>query len=193
MVAPVDPSTLKAIKANGLLREGHFAMRSGRHAAWLLDRDRLLADPAFASQLAYILAKHHFTDHIDTVATPSIWGAGLAQWVGYFLEPKAKVVSATPVDGEPTIAPGLMDLIHGCRVLVVDNIIVTGATLGRFLPRLEAMDATIVGIGTLWNANAEVIQDYPVLGVLNDLIPSYPPDDCPLCLEGAHAVEQVPY
>ena len=35
-------------------------------------------------------------------AVPSIWGAGLAQWVAYFLDPKANIVTATPIQGKPT-------------------------------------------------------------------------------------------
>ena len=37
--------------------------------------------------MGYALAKRFFTDHIATIAAPSIWGAGLAQWVAYFLDP----------------------------------------------------------------------------------------------------------
>lgn len=193
MVVPIDPTILKGIKADGLLREGHFAFRSGRHAQWLLDRDRLLADPEFASHLGYLLAKHYFVDKIDTVASPSIWGAGLAQWIAYFLEPKAKVISATPIDGEITVAPGLEGHIRGRRVLLVDNIIITGITLGRFSDRLEAMDATIVGVCTLWNSGADELHGYPVYGVLNSMNPAFAPGDCPLCASGPLPAEVVPY
>ena len=193
MTTAIDPTILKGIKADGLLREGHFAFRSGRHAQWLLDRDRLLADPEFASHLGYLLAKHAFLDKIDTVASPSIWGAGLAQWIAYFLEPKAKVISATPIDGEITVAPGLEGHIRGRRVLLVDNIIITGITLGRFGDRLEAMDATIVGVCTLWNSADVEIQGYPVHGVLNAMNPAFAPGDCPLCASGPLPAEVVPY
>src|SRR5918994_2273248 len=116
MVTPttiLDPTILEHLKRNRLLREGHFVYRSGRHSAALLDRDRLLADPAAASRMGYALAKRFFIDHIETVAAPSIWGAGLAQWVAYFLEPRAKVVYATPRNGAPTIAENLHELISG--------------------------------------------------------------------------------
>src|SRR3954447_27003906 len=89
-VGLMDPTLLASLRDQGLLREGHFAFRSGRHSGGLLDRDLLLADPTIASHMGYMLAKRYFTEKIDTVAAPSIWGAGLAQWVGYFLEPRAK-------------------------------------------------------------------------------------------------------
>src|SRR5690606_20103698 len=76
-----DYTTIQDVLESGnMLREGHFAFRSGMHATALIDRDLLLADPGTASRFGYTIAKAFFTDHVDTVATPSIWGAGLAQW-----------------------------------------------------------------------------------------------------------------
>ncbi|HKG24267.1 MAG TPA: hypothetical protein VKB09_01405 [Thermomicrobiales bacterium] len=192
-IMSVDPTILAQIRQNGLLREGHFAFRSGRHSAGLLDRDRLLADPLFASRLGYAIAKRFFVDHVETVATPSIWGAGLAQWVGYFLEPKAKIVDATPKDGELTIAGELQDLIRGRRVLLIDNLVISGQTMSRFAAMVDGLGATVVGIGTLWTSAEEEIAGHPVFGLLNSLYVAYPADRCPLCTYGGPAAEAVAY
>ena len=189
----MDPTIVAALRRDGLLREGHFAYRSGRHSAGLVDRDRLLADAALASHMGYALAKRFFTDHVDTVAAPSIWGAGLAQWVSYFLEPKAKVVYATPTNGDVTVAPKLADLIADQRVLIVDNLVMTGETMGRFVPAITALGGTIVGIGTLWDGAGPEIGGRPVTGLLNDLFQAYAPADCPLCRDGGPAPESIPY
>jgi orotate phosphoribosyltransferase len=192
-IMTIDPTILAQIRQNGLLREGHFGFRSGRHSAGLLDRDRLLADPLFASRLGYAIAKRFFVDHVETVATPSIWGAGLAQWVGYFLEPKAKVVDATPKGGDLTIAEELQDLIRGRRVLLVDNLVISGQTMTRFAAMIDALGATVIGIGTLWNSAEDQIAGHPVFGLLNDLYMAYPAGSCPLCANGGPPVEMVPY
>ncbi len=192
-IMTIDPTILAQIRQNGLLREGHFAFRSGRHSAGLLDRDRLLADPLFASRLGYAIAKRFFIDHVETVATPSIWGAGLAQWVGYFLEPKAKVVDATPQGGELTVAAELQDLIRGRRVLLVDNLVISGQTMSRFAAMIDALGATVIGIGTLWNSAEDQIAGHPVFGLLNDLYVAYPAGRCPLCANGGVPVDTVPY
>jgi orotate phosphoribosyltransferase len=189
----IEPTILAQLRQDGLLREGHFAFRSGRHSAGLLDRDLLLADPLFASRLGYAIAKRFFVDHVETVATPSIWGAGLAQWVGYFLEPKAKIVDATPKPGGLAIADELVDLIRGRRVLLVDNLIVSGETMARFAPMVDELGATVVGIGTLWNSAAGEIAGHPVFGLLNTLYQAYPPGDCPLCQNGGAPAETVSY
>ncbi|MEA2584407.1 MAG: orotate phosphoribosyltransferase [Thermomicrobiales bacterium] len=189
----IDPTILAQIRQKGLLREGHFAFRSGRHSAGLLDRDLLLADPLFASRLGYAIAKRFFVDHVDTVATPSIWGAGLAQWVAYFLEPKAKVVDATPKAGDLTIAEELVDLIRGRRVLLLDNLVISGQTMSRFASMVDELGATVIGIGTLWNSADEEIAGHPVFGLLNTLYLAYPTGRCPLCLDGAPPAEEIPY
>jgi orotate phosphoribosyltransferase len=190
----LDPTLLASLRQNGLLREGHFAFRSGRHSAGLLDRDLLLADPTLASHMGYQLAKRFFTEHIDTVAAPSIWGAGLAQWVGYFLEPRAKVVYATPTaDGHLTIAEHLIDHIAGRRVLIVDNLVMTGETTKHFAKTIEQLGATLLGIGTLWNGSTATICGHPVTGLLNSNYEAFPEGQCPICQTGSGEPEHIPY
>ena len=71
----IDPRIVDDLKRENLLKEGHWSFQYGGHSRGLIDRDHLLSDPVAASHMAYALAKHYFTDHIETVATPSIWGA----------------------------------------------------------------------------------------------------------------------
>lgn len=191
-MAGLDPKILADVKRDRLLIEGHFAYRSGRHAGVLLDRDRMLTDPVAASHMGYALAKRFFTDHLETIAAPSIWGAGLAQWVAYFLEPKAKVVYATPKDGVPTVAEALNDLVRDKRVLLIDNLVISGATMTHFTRIIEGLGGTVIGLGTLWNASNEQIAGRDVFGLLNPLYRAYDSDDCPLCAAGSESTA-IPY
>lgn len=190
----LDSAIYDYLRADNLLVDGHFAFRSGRHSTALLDRDRLLADPGAASRMGYALAKQFFTAHIETVAAPSIWGAGLAQWVAYFLEPRAKVVYATPHNGAPTIAGNLHDLISGRRTLLIDNIVISGETIAKFAEVLREHDSDVIGLGTLWNTSDPVIAGHEVFGLLNAGIAAYTTDACPRC-RGPHATDptDVPY
>lgn len=189
----IDPAIMAQIKQDGLLSEGHFAFRSGRHTGGLLNRDLLLSDPSFASHVGYTIAKRFFTDKVEVVASPSIWGAGLAQWVGYFLDPKARVVYATPKNGGLTIAPELEDLIKGQRVLLVDNLMISGQTMTSFAEMIRDLGGTILGIGTIWNVGETSIANLSVFGLINTLYDAYPPDRCPVCAGGAVEVTDVPY
>lgn len=190
----LSSTILNYLKRDLLLREGHFEFRSGRHTTALLNRDRLLADPEIASRMGYALAKAFFVDKIGTVATPSIWGAALAQWVAYFLQPRAKVVHAMPVKhGELRIAENLHAMIAGQRILLVDNLIVSGETLHRFSGAIEEIGGDIVRIGTLWDLADSEIDGYTVFGLLDEVYPAYLPEECPLCAEGHDDIEQIPY
>lgn len=190
----LSSTILSYLKRDLLLREGHFEFRSGRHTNALLDRDRLLADPEIASRMGYALAKAFFTDKVDTVATPSIWGAALAQWIAYFLEPRAKVVHATPLkSGKRRIAENLHPMIEGRRIVVVDNLIVSGETLDTFTDMIEELGGEILHICTLWDLADRHIHGYEVFGLLDEIYPAWQTDECPLCIEGNHDVEQIPY
>ncbi len=189
----IDPTIVAALREHGLLREGHFAFRSGRHSAGLLDRDLLLADPGFASHLGYTIAKRYFSEHIDTVAAASLWGAGLAQWVGYFLEPKSKVVYAVRQDGEIAIPENLLAMIRGQRVLLVDNLVLTGATMQQFAASIDRQGAEVIGIATLWNTCDDEIAGHPVFSLLSPLYEVFPAESCPICATHGPTPEIVPY
>ncbi len=177
----LDSAIYDYLRADHLLVDGHFAFRSGRHSTALLDRDRLLADPGAASRMGYALAKRFFTSHVHTVAAPSIWGAGLAQWVAYFLEPRAKVVYATPRNDVATIAGNLHDLISDRRILLIDNLVISGETISGFADLLGEHNGEVIGLGTLWNSSDPVIAGHEVFGLLNAGIAAYTSDACPRC------------
>lgn len=191
-VPRIDPRIVADLKRENLLKEGHWAFQHGGHSTGLIDRDHLLSDPITASHMAYAIAKQFFTIHVETVATPSIWGAGLALLVGGFLDPKAKIAYATPSETGPTIAPQIEDLLRGKRVLLVDNIIRSGETISRFKELVDDLAGEVVGIATLWNLGEPEIAGHEVFGLLNSDYVVYLNGDCPACAAGSKP-ELAPY
>lgn len=188
----IDPRIVADLKREHLIQEGHWAFQHGGHSNGLVDRDHLLSDPVAASHMAYALAKQFFTDHIETVATPSIWGAGLALLVGGFLDPKAKIAYATPRADVPTIAPQIEDLVRGKRVLLVDNIIRSGETISQFKAQVDELGGEVIGVATLWNLGESDIDGYEVFGLLNSEYPVFHNGACPVCATGS-TPEPAPY
>lgn len=187
----INPKIVDQLTRSRLVRNGHFVYESGLHSPVLFNRDRLLVDPDSASSMGYALAKAFFTAKVDTIATPSIWGAGLAQWVAWFLEPRAQVVVAyTGPTGDLEIATEVHDLITDKRVLLIDNLIFTGETMDRTGTLVSQLGGEVVGLGSLWSEN-ERAAPYQVTTLLNDVFPVWEPEVCPLCREGTTEVETV--
>lgn len=170
-----------------MITEGRFAYRSGMHSLKLLDRDRLLSDTHLASRLGYSLAKQFFLTRADVVAAPSIWGAGLAQWVAYFLEPRRPVIYARQNDDGYHFTPG-PEYLEGKRVLIVDNLILTGGTMQQFVQAISSAGGTPIAIGTLADMSGI---DYPidVCGLLNDVLELFDPDNPPAHAAGLPVTE----
>jgi len=188
----INRRSLDDMQGTGMVRHGHFAYLSGHHSAVALDRDRLLSDTGFASHLGYVIAKQYFTSVVETVAAPSMWGAALAQWVGYFLQPRATVIFALNVDGGIRIPETLQDAVRGKRVLLVDNVISSGETMRRFADVVRGEGGEIIGASTLWCASDPPIDGRPVFSVFNARYPIYPAGDCPLCAQGV-PIEPNPF
>ena len=191
-VPRIDPRIVADLKREQLLKEGHWSFQHGGHSRGLIDRDHLLSDPVAASHMAYALAKQFFTDHIETVATPSIWGAGLALLVGGYLDPKAKIAYATPSGSGPTLAPQIEDLVRDKRILLVDNIIRSGETMTGFSELVESHGGEVIDIATLWNLAEPEIAGHAVFGLFNAEYEVYPDGTCPMCAAGS-TPEAAPY
>jgi orotate phosphoribosyltransferase len=179
---------MREVDEAGFLTEGHFAFRSGRHALKLLDRDQLLVDTQLASKMGYAIAKHFFLSRIDIVAAPSVWGAGLAQWVGYFLDPRRPVIYPTPSNGHYTFNASSKTMIDGKRVLVIDNLILSGKTAQELVQTITANGGTPIAVGALADLSGI---DFPitVFGLLNDYLDIHSPETCPACLAGEPVTE----
>jgi orotate phosphoribosyltransferase len=174
---------IREVDEAGFISRGHYEFRSGRHALRLLDRDRLLCDTQLASRMGYALARRFFLARADVIATPSVWGAGLAQWVGFYLDPRRPVVYPTVADGAYTFPEAGTNLLGGKRVLVIDNLILSGKTAQDFVRAVRANGGMPIGIGALADFS-DVEFPIPAFGLLNEHLDIYDAQDCPACARG---------
>ena len=158
---------IRKVDEAGFLSEGHFEFRSGKHALKLLDRDRLLSDthlgrPHGLRHLTPLLPESHRGG-----ASPSVWGAGLAQWVGYFFDPSRPVIYSRPNGEAFDFADAAKEAVDGKRVLVIDNLILSGKTVQDFVRAISANGGTPIGIGALADLSG-IEFPIPSFGLLND-------------------------
>ena len=188
-------------RASGALREGHFALKSGRHSDAYLEKFQVLQDPAATSELCSFFAGLHTrrdgTASVDLVAGPTTGGVILAFETGRQLGTRAIFAEeiAGPDGGAPrrefrrgfTITPGE-------KVLLVDDILTTGGSLLAMLPPVEAAGATIVGCAVLVDRSGGTARlTSPVTGAVHPLmslwvldLPTFEPGSptCPMCAAG---------
>lgn len=169
---------IREVYEAGLITEGNFEFRSGMRARKLLDRDRLLSDTHIASRMGYAIARHFFLNRIDVIATPSVWGAGLAQWVGFFLDPRRSVVYPTPSGDTVTLSEPAREMIADKRVLIVDNLILSGKTIQDFVRTVSESGGQTIGIGALADISGRSFP-FPVFGLLNEWLDIYDPKEEP--------------
>jgi orotate phosphoribosyltransferase len=210
----LDEATRRAIAArtealfrsSGALLDGHFVLKSGRHADAYLEKFQVLQDTAATSELCGFWAQgvrdRKGTTMVDLVAGPTTGGVMLAFETGRQLGTRA--IFAEEVAGEPGASPrrefrrGFV-IRPGERVLLVDDILTTGGSLLAMIPAVEAMGGEIVecavivdrsgGLATLTSPTTGRV--YPLRSLWALDLPTYEPGaaTCPRCAAGEPAVK----
>lgn len=192
-------------RAAGALREGHFALKSGRHSDAYLEKFQVLQDPAATSELCGFWAAAHRSGDgapaVDLVAGPTTGGVILAFETGRQLGTRAIFAEEVAGAGEGPrreFRRGFA-IERGERVLLVDDILTTGGSLLAMIPAVEAAGGEIVecavlvdrsgGMATLRSPSTGRV--YPLRALWRLDLPTFEPgpDSCPRCRAGEAAVK----
>lgn len=197
--------TEELFRASGALREGHFVLKSGRHADAYVEKFAVLSDPAATSELCGVWAALSRDDEgravVDLVAGPTTGGVILAFETGRQLGTRAIFAEEVRGDDGATrreFRRGF-HIEPGERVLLVDDILTTGGSLLAMLPAVEAMGGEIVACHVLVDRSGAERQTltspttgraYPLHALWRlDLSTSEPgPATCPGCAAGTPLV-----
>src|SRR5258705_1895651 len=139
--------TEELFRSSGALREGHFLLKSGRHGDAYVEKFAVLSDPAATSELCgFWAAASRDNDGqpiVDLVAGPTTGGVILAFETGRQLGLRAifaEEVRAADGTTRREFRRGFR-IDPGERVLLVDDILTTGASLLALIPAFEALGA----------------------------------------------------
>ena len=179
--------------------EGHFQLKSGRHADRYLEKFQLLQFPAAVSELCgYVAARAQSSDGtllVDVVAGPTTGGVILAFEVARQLGVRG--IFAEEVKGSDGAAR--REFRRGFvirpkeRVLLVDDILTTGGSLVAMLPPIESAGGEVVLASVLVDRSGGVAgltsprsgRTYPLEALWALDLPTYEPGPtCPGCAAG---------
>jgi orotate phosphoribosyltransferase len=135
--------------ASGALRQGHFQLKSGRHAERYLEKFQVLQYPDAVSELCRYLGALVGVPEgraVDVVVGPTTGGIILAFEVARQLGVRG-IFAEEVRDPDGTTRREFrrgFQLSAGERVLLVDDILTTGGSLLAMLPPIEAAGAELV-------------------------------------------------
>ena len=174
---------------SGALLDGHFLLKSGRHAARYLEKFLVLQHPRYAVEIGRRMAQALAPASPTLVIGPTTGGVLLAHEVARQLGGSVRGIFAEPLAGGGRALRRGWPVASDERVVLVDDILTTGASL------VETLDAVrAVGVEPLAGA---VIVDRSVVPVALGIplhalgrieIPSWEPDACELCRRGVPLV-----
>jgi orotate phosphoribosyltransferase len=174
---------LKLLEQVGAIRQGHFELSSGRHSATYLQCALVLQHPAHADQLGHALAELFSNLTVACVVAPALGGIIIGYEVARALGVRSIFVERDR-SGQMALRRGF-ELKRGERVLVIEDVWTTGGSTRETIGVVEQEGGLAVAAGALIDRSGGRLElNVPSRALLEMDVPSYEPDDCPLCRAG---------
>src|SRR5271169_1001676 len=177
---------LKLLEEVGAVRQGHFELSSGLHSATYIQCALVLQHPQFAEQLGRALADKFRELKPACVVSPALGGVIIGHEAARALGVRAIFVERDR-SGQMALRRGF-ELKPGERVLVIEDVWTTGGSTRETIGVVEQEGGLAVAAGALIDRSGGRLElNVPARALLQMDVPSYEPDDCPLCRAGGIA------
>jgi orotate phosphoribosyltransferase len=177
---------LKLLEEVGAVRAGHFELTSGRHSGTYIQCALILELPEHAEQLGRALGDLFKNLRITCVVAPALGGIIIGYEVARALSVRSLFVERYR-SGQMALRRGF-ELSPGERVLVIEDVWTTGGSTRETIGVVEQEGGLVVAAGALIDRTGGLLDlNVPARALLEMQVPSYEPDDCPLCGAGGTA------
>jgi orotate phosphoribosyltransferase len=185
---------LDLYRRSGALLEGHFRLTSGLHSPGYLQCALVLQHPAHAEALGRAIADRVRELRATVVLSPALGGVVIGHEVGRALGVRA--IFAERQEGRLTLRRGFA-LAPTDRVLVVEDVMTTGGSTRETIEVARAAGGEVVGTASIVDRSPSTGSgqtgslrfDVPFVTLLRMDLPTYDPDQCPLCAQGLPVVK----
>jgi orotate phosphoribosyltransferase len=170
---------------SGALLDGHFLLKSGRHAGRYLEKFLVLQHPEIGVELcrrfAEVLAPYRPT----LVVGPTTGGVLLSFETARQLGGAVRAAFAEPVDAGGRALRRGWPIAPDERVVLVDDILTTGASLVETVEAVRAAGVEPVAAAVIVDRSTSPVDlGVPLHSSGRLEIPSWEPASCPLCVQG---------
>jgi orotate phosphoribosyltransferase len=187
VVAVDEQSVIEIFTSRGALLEGHFLLSSGLHSEKYLQSALVLQFPGDAERLGSALAANFQKSEIDLVVAPALGGIIVAHEVARSLGVRSLFTEREA--GKMQLRRGFQ-IKDGERALVVEDVITTGGSTREVIEVVERSGGKVVGIGSLIDrSGGKVEMPFKRAALATLIVPTYEPQNCPLCRHGSLAVK----
>jgi orotate phosphoribosyltransferase len=179
-----------AFKKCGAFLQGHFQLSSGLHSPGYLQCALVCQDPVECARLCEELARRIPSVRVDAVIGPAMGGIVLAYELARALGARG-FYTERGEDGRMTLRRGFA-LDRGERVVIVEDVMTTGGSAAELIEIAEAAGAEVISVVALVDrggAKRFEGRRYPAFGLLPVELPTYKPEECPLCKQGIPLVK----
>jgi orotate phosphoribosyltransferase len=178
----------RILKEAGAVTEGHFQLASGLHSPMYWEKFRVLEQPQYTVRLCRMIADYFRDQKIQLVAGPTTGGVIVAYEVARQLGVRS--IFAERVGSTARVFRRGFEIAPGERVLVVDDVLTTGGSVRQVIAEAGRKGGQVVGIGVLVDRRQEDVDfGIPLFSCLRRVVPTYEPEQCPLCGEGKPLVK----
>ena len=179
---------LELYRRTGAYLEGHFRLSSGLHSPGYLQSALVLQQPADAAALGANIADKVRRLAPTVVLSPALGGVIIGHEVARALGVRA-IFAERAAGTDLTLRRGFA-LSPADRVLVVEDVFTTGKSTRETIDLARSAGAVIVGAAAIVDRSGATIDfGVPSYTLVQLAVPTYAPDQCPLCAQGI-AVEK---
>jgi orotate phosphoribosyltransferase len=176
-----DGQILAALKSADAIRTGHFVLTSGRHSDTYVQCSRILEDPALTTLLARTAVERLPASlGIDLVAAPAVGGLIIGFAVAQALG--VKFIFSEREQGAMMFRRAFA-VPQGARVLVVEDVVTTGGSVGEVVDLVRKAGGQVVGVVSLIDRGGEKKFDAPFWPLLRLEVESWEAESCGLCAD----------
>ena len=174
------------LTATGAIRLGHFLLSSGRHSEKYVQCAKVLEHPKNAERLGRALAEG-MMERVDCVMAPPLGGILIGYEVARAL--------GTPFLFPERSTDGFrlrreFEIPSGSRVVIVEDVITTGRTTREMIAMVTDCGAEVIVVSAIVDrSETGDIAGFPIRALVRLEIPTFLPEECPLCADSVPLVQ----
>jgi orotate phosphoribosyltransferase len=169
----------------GALLDGHFLLKSGRHAGRYLEKFLVLQHPRYGVELCRRMGGLLAPFDPTLVVGPTTGGVLLSFEVARQLGGDVRAAFAEPVgEGRRALRRG-WPIADDERIVIVDDILTTGASVHETVEAVRAHGIEPLAAAVIADRSSMAPElAFPLHALGRIEIPAWTPDACPLCASG---------